>query len=251
MAYLKSGIVVGCMLAVFATGAMAEEQPEAITQTIEKSIDTRKATQKKAAGWQTKKERLKSKYYQLKDALEAGQVEVKHMQDVVKRQEDFISRMQTRILEMEKMRQGLVPYLEEVVNRMEELVQNDLPFLMDERTARVSSLRQVIHDPELTMGEKIRRVFEGLRVEMDYGKGVETIKEEIRFEGEKLMVNVLRLGRTALLMQSLDEEEVGIFQDGTWVSLPGKYKAEIKKAVEITQRRRPIEFVNLPVRGVQ
>ncbi len=225
------------------------EQPEKIEKTIDASIETRGETQKKSAKWQTEKERLKSRYYQLKDTLEATQVEVKHMQDVTARQVAYINRMQQRIIEMEKMRQNLVPYLEEVLNRMEEHMQSDLPFLTDERSARIKTLRQLIYDPELTMGEKLRRVFEGLRVEMDYGKSVETTKQEIVFEGQKLMVQVLRLGRTALLMQTLDENEVGIYHNGAWKPLAGKYKSEIKKAIEITQRRRPIEFVNLPVRG--
>jgi hypothetical protein len=98
------------------------------------------------------------------------------------------------------------------------------------------------------MGEKIRRVFEGLRVEMDYGKGVETAKEEIDFQNQKILVKVLRLGRTALLMQTLDGKEIGIYDDNEWVALPGKYRAEIDKAIDIAERRRPIEFVNLPVR---
>ena len=83
---------------------------------------------------------------------------------------------------------------------------------------------------------------------MDYGKSVETSKEEIHYMNEKILVKVLRLGRTALLMQTLDEEEVAIYDVGKWVELPGKYKTEINKAIDIAERRRPIEFVNLPVR---
>jgi len=224
-------------------------QPEKIKKTIDKSVDVRIDTQKKTADWQSKKERMKSRYYQLKDALDASHIEVQHTKDVVDRQVAYISRMQNRILEMEKIRQNMVPYLEEVLNEMERCIERDLPFLMQERTERVTALRKLIYDPELTIGEKMRRVFEGLRVEMDYGRSVETTKEEIEYKGQKIMVRVLRLGRTALLMQTLDEEDVAIYQNGTWLPLQGKYNAEIKKAIEITERRRPIEFVNLPVMG--
>ncbi len=232
------------------SAAGAAEQPDTIKKTIDSSISVRSETQKKAADWQTKKERMKGRYYQLKDAVEAGKLEVKHMQDVVSRQDVYIQRMQNRIVEMEKIRQNLVPYLEEVLVRIEKTVEQDLPFLLEERRTRISALKQLIHDPELTMGEKMRRVFEGLRVEMDYGKSVETTKEEISFDGQKLMVRVLRLGRTALMMQTLDQSEVGIFHNGEWIPLAGKYREEIKKAIEITERRRPIEFVNLPVKGM-
>ena len=49
-------------------------------------------------------------------------------------------------------------------------------------------------------------------------------------------------------MQTLDGKEIGIYDDNEWVALPGKYRAEIDKAIDIAERRRPIEFVNLPVR---
>jgi hypothetical protein len=49
-------------------------------------------------------------------------------------------------------------------------------------------------------------------------------------------------------MQTLDEEAVGIYDGNQWVELPGKYRAEISKAIDIAERRRPIEFVNLPLR---
>jgi len=127
--------------------------------------------------------------------------------------------------------------------RWKQQVKSDLPFLMDERTNRIAGLKEIVLDPEITMGEKIRRVFEGLRVEMDYGKSVETAKEEIEYQGQIILVKVLRLGRTALLMHTLDEEETGIYDGNEWIALPGKYSGEIKKAVDIAERRRPIEFV--------
>jgi hypothetical protein len=236
------------LVLLLASSLVWAEQPEQIEKTIGDAIETRKESQKKADEWQGKKERLKARYYQLKDAMETAQIEVGHMQEVVKRQEAYVARMQKRIVEMEKIRQRLVPYLEEVIAEMEKAVERDLPFLTEERTARIRALKELVHDPELSSGEKIRRVFEALRVEMDYGKSVETTKEEITFQGQKLLVRVLRVGRTALLMETLDEKDAGLYNGREWVPLPGKYKSEIKKAIEITDRRRPIEFVNLPLR---
>ena len=231
-------------------GLSSAEQPEKIGGTIKGAIETRKQTVKKAADWQGQKERMKSRYYQLKEGLEVTQVENVHMQEIVARQDAYIERTNHKIIEMEKMRQKLVPYLNEAVGRMEKQIQADLPFLRQERADRVANLREILADPEVTLAEKLRRVFEGLRVEMDYGKSVETTKEEIQYKGQKLMVHVLRFGRTALLMQTLNEQESGMYNGKQWEELPGSYNAEIKKAMDITQRRRPVDFVNLPIRGV-
>jgi hypothetical protein len=246
--FLLKNVILVILVLFISIPSLHAEQPGKVVDTIDKSINTRKETQKKSGEWQTQKERLKSRYYQLKDTKETKQIEINHLKEVVERQEAYIKRINRKIIEMEKIRQQLVPYLLEVISRMEEQVASDLPFLLEERTARTRALKAIVNDPEVTMGEKIRRVFEGLRVEMDYGKGVETAKEEIDFQDQKILVKVLRLGRTSLLMQTLDGKEIGIYDDNQWVALPGKYRAEIDKAIDIAVRRRPIEFVNLPVR---
>jgi hypothetical protein len=246
--FLLKNVVLAILILIIFVPFLHAEQPGKVVDTIDKTISIRKETQKKSGEWQTQKERLKSRYYQLKDTKETKQIEINHLKEVVERQEAYIKRINRKIIEMEKIRQQLVPYLLKVISRMEEQIAGDLPFLLEERTTRTRALKAIVNDPEVTMGEKIRRVFEGLRVEMDYGKGVETAKEEIDFQDQKILVKVLRLGRTALLMQTLDNKEIGIYDDNEWVALPGKYRAEIDKAIDIAERRRPIEFVNLPVR---
>jgi len=246
--FIHKNFIVAVFVVVISAPVAQAEQPGKIVDTIDKSIKTRKETQKKSGEWQTQKERLKSRYFQLKDTKETKQIEINHLKEVVERQDAYIKRINRKIIEMEKIRQQLVPYLLEVISRMEEHVDQDLPFLLEERTSRTSALKAIVNDPEVTMGEKIRRVFEGLRVEMDYGKSVETTKEEINYQDQNILVKVLRLGRTALLMQTLDGEAVGIYDGSEWIELPGKYRTAIDKAIDIAERRRPIEFVNLPVR---
>jgi hypothetical protein len=246
--FLLKNVMLAVFIFAISIPSLQAEQPGKVVDTIDGSIKTRKETQKKSGEWQTQKERLKSRYYQLKDTKETKQIEINHLQEVVERQEAYIKRINRKIIEMEKIRQQLVPFLLEVISRMEEQIDSDLPFLLDERTTRTGALKAIVNDPEVTMGEKIRRVFEGLRVEMDYGKSVETSKEEIDFKDQRILVKVLRFGRTALLMQTLDDSEIGIFDGNEWIALPGKYRADIDKAIDIAERRRPIEFVNLPVR---
>ena len=246
--FLRKNFILAVVVLIIAAPLVQAEQPGKIVDTIDGSIKTRKEAQKKTGDWQTEKERLKSRYYQLKDTKETKQIEINHLKEVVERQEAYIKRMNSKMIEMEKIRQQLVPYLLEIISRMEGQIAGDIPFLSDERTARTGALKSIVNDPEVTMGEKIRRVFEGLRVEMDYGKTVETTKEEINYQGQSILVEVLRLGRTALLMQTLDGKTVGIYDGSEWVALPVKYRTDIDKAIDIAERRRPIEFVNLPVR---
>lgn len=226
-------------------------QPGQIKQTIDQSIKTRETTQKKAADWQGNKERMKNRYFQLKEALEMTGLELTHMQEVTAKQDAYLVRTRRKVHEMEKMGRELQPYLQQQVARLSGHIKNDLPFLTEERSARVETMNGILDDPEIPLSEKLRRTFEAMRVEMDYGKSIETTRTDIDYKGQKVLVNMLRLGRTALLMQTIDEKESGLYAGGTWVQLPGQYGAEIKKAMEITQRRRPVDFVNLPLREIK
>jgi hypothetical protein len=232
---------------LFAVSLLYAKQPEKIEKTVDGSIETRKQSQEKGKKWHAEKDRLKSRYFQLKEEIEIAKLEENRMQGLVERQDAYLTRVQKKLIELEKIRQGLIPYLEELLARTQTHVEGDLPFLKEERKLRMENLETYIYDPEISLGEKLRRVFEGLRVELEYGRSVEVTKEEIFYNNEKLLVKVLRVGRTALLMHTLDEEEVAIYSDG-WHRLPGKYKDEIKKAIAIAQKNRPIEFVNLPLK---
>jgi len=237
------------MALLWAASLLSAQQPEKIEKTIEGSIETRKETQEKAQKWHSDKESLKTRYHQVKEEAENAELNAKRLKGLVERQEAYLSRNKKKLLEMEKIRQGLIPFLEEVVSRLEAHTNKDLPFLTEERTSRIRNLKEVLYDPEVTLADKFRRVFEALQVEMNYGKTVEVTQEEINFKEQKLLVNVLRVGRTALIMQTIDEKEIALYSDG-WNALPDTYKKEIKKAIDIAQRRRPVEFVNLPVKVI-
>lgn len=241
---------IGVILSLVTISASASEQPDKIIKTIDGTIQKRQETQKKTADWNAQKERLKNRYVQVKEDLDLLSVEQQHLQEIVAKQDAYIERTTRKVHEMEKIRQQLVPFLHEVITRMEETIAADLPFLLQERRNRIATLKDIVQDPEVPLSEKMRRVFEGLRVEMDYGKSVETTREEITWQGQRRMVQVLRIGRTALLMQSLDKKEIGMFDGNAWVPVPDKYRGEIKKGLEITQRQRPVDFINLPLRRI-
>lgn len=224
-------------------------QPEKIEKTVKSSIDTRKKTQKKAKAWHAEKDTMKATYFQLKEELEEANLEANRMKELVDRQDAYLERQHSKLMEMEKIRQGLLPYLEGLLAQIELHSEKDLPFLQSERSARLDNLKGLLYDPEVSLGEKFRRVYEGLRVEMEYGRSVEVTKEEINYQGERLLVNVLRLGRTAMLMRTLDGQDIALYQDG-WQPLPKRYHDHIKKAIDIAHRKRPVEFVNLPVKVV-
>lgn len=232
------------------TGLTHAKQPDTMVNTVDGAIKTRKQTAKKAANQQNQKERMNVEYFQLKEGLATTAADIERMKEIIAKQDEYIASTNNKFMEMEKMRQNLVPYLNEVIARMEEGIRKDLPFSKEERTKNIVTLKETVADPKVSLGEKLKKVLEGLRTEMDYGNTVEISMEEIPYKGEKLQVNVLRLGRTTLLMRTIDDKEAGIYNGKEWVAVSAAYNAEIKKAMENIKRSKSAEFVNVPLRGV-
>ncbi len=62
-------------------------------------------------------------------------------------------------------------------------------------------------------------------------------------------MNIFRLGRVALFYQSLDKKQAGWFdrEKRQWEPLPDKYAREISRALEIAEKKRTPELLDLPI----
>lgn len=224
--------------------------PGQINPGINQSLKTREGAQKKPADGQSQKDRMKIKYYELKEGMRGTAADIERMKDIIAKQEQYITATNNKIIELENMRQNLVPYLKDVIARLEDNVSKDLPFLHDERIKMLSELKYTVADTKTSMGDKLKKVLDALKTEMDYGYSVENSMGEIQYKGEKLQVHLFRLGRVAMYMRTIDDKESGIYDGRQWIPVSKEYGEEIKKAMDNARRSKSTEFVNLPLRGV-
>ena len=68
-------------------------------------------------------------------------------------------------------------------------------------------------------------------------------------DGEPVFANVFRLGRMSIFWKTPDGTRVGEYDrvNDRWVELPRSYARRISAAVEMADRQRPIELIQLPV----
>ena len=107
----------------------------------------------------------------------------------------------------------------------------------------------------MPLSEKLRRVFaEGLQIETEYGKMVEAIEDEtLNLNGSDTQVVIFRLGRVAMYYMSLDGTQIGMWNEGSgqWEPLSDDLTRNIRRAIEIGQRKRTAEIVDLPLGAVK
>jgi len=192
-----------CVLILFGLillwgSAGSEDFPDTVKKPIKKSIDVRQETQKAEDRWAEEKATLETQF----EALKQEQEELTLVRDQLRKRVDAykttITSLENKITEISRISGELLPYLDEVFDRMANRIDSDLPFLQDERRQRLQNLRQTFDDQEISTSEKFRKTMEALLIETEYGNTVEVYQQRIMIDGKSILVNIFRLGRISL-----------------------------------------------------
>ena len=253
MRTIKIVVLVAGAWAFFATfsgnGCIAAEKIKELDASVDNLVEAENDTRLTAEAWNTEREDLLARVRELKSEARWLDFQVEKHQGYVRQREEEVAGLERDVEQAERLRRFLEPFLEETVDRLETFVQGDLPFLEGERKQRLASLREAMDDYRPGLGEKLRRVLEALVVEARYGINPEKSTETIELDGEPTQVELLRLGRVALYYLSFDGSRGGVMDPATrqWISLSRDDTESLSLAMEMADRRRVMELVDLPL----
>jgi hypothetical protein len=233
--------------------AQGEESAEQIKKPVDDSISIRQNTQKSEAQWQSDKEKLLARYDQVTETAQHLSSKRQALTDKIDNTRTRIAVKQKQLDDIEQIQSEITPLISTLINEIEQFSATDLPFLTEERDARLQRLIEIRDDPEVAISEKYRKVMEVLLVEMEYGNTIEVCQETIATDDREMLVDIFRLGRIALFFQTLDHKSCGFYNvaSATWQPLPTAYNRTIEAAMEIGAKRRPVELLTLPLGRIQ
>ena len=143
----------------------------------------------------------------------------------------------------------VTPLMLKMIEGLEQFVELDVPFLIEERRNRVAFLGTLLERSDVTVAEKFRRLLEAYEIENDYGRTIEAYKGSLELDGAVREVDFLRIGRTALLYQTVDAEIFGMWDksQGAWVSLPAEYRNQIRSGIKMARKQVAPNLLILPI----
>ncbi len=240
------------LLLLLPLSAAAERSPgtaNRLLADVTTAIKTESAAQREYTAWDEQRDAASAELRDMKAMEDWLSFQNKKYTEYLKRQKAVIAELERRKEEVRRIRMELEPYLEVIVDRMDAFVGEDLPFLPEERQARVAFLRDSLSDYHLELSEKLRRVFEALHVETEYGRTVEVTTTELPVDGVPTQVSLFRLGRTALYYVTADGSGAGMWdqQGRSWKTLDGNAARTLRRAEEMAARKRAVELLDLPV----
>lgn len=143
----------------------------------------------------------------------------------------------------------VTPLMMRMVDTLEQFVEADVPMLLSERRQRVADLRDLLGRADVADSEKYRRITEAYQIENEYGRTIEVYQDNITIDGQDLTLDFLRIGRVALVYQTLDGEQIGAWdqEQRAWVELPDTYRDSIRQGVRIANKQLAPDLIRLPV----
>ncbi|MEE2651754.1 MAG: DUF3450 domain-containing protein, partial [Pseudomonadota bacterium] len=142
------------------------------------------------------------------------------------------------------------PLIQRMIDGLEQFVELDVPFHLEERKERIEFLRNNLDRSDITIAEKFRQVLEAYKIENEYGRKIDSYKGVATVNGAERDVNFLRIGRIGLLYQTTDGKVSGAWDktQGTWTELDaGDYRGAIQKGLRIARKQASIDIMKLPI----
>lgn len=164
-------------------------------------------------------------------------------------QETELSNLRTSIDQVQVIERQVLPLLTRMVDGLERFVELDVPFLFEERTARVENNRALLERADVTAAEKFRVVMEAWQIENDYARTIATYTDELEIDGVNREVDVLQVGRVALIYQTPDGAQSGAWDQRSrqWVPVGNEYRNSIRQGISLALNQLAPTLLLLPM----
>jgi hypothetical protein len=248
--------LVGALLAAITALAVVVAGSEALAQGVDKAIDTRTkangesvASQKRVDDLSDQTDVLLAEYRTAIKQIESLRVYNRQMDELIASQNTELASLQDQLDNVELVGRGVTPLMLNMIEGLDKFVALDVPFLEKERNERVANLRTLMDRADVTNSEKYRRIMEAFQIENEYGRTIEAYRGSLDRDGTERTVDFLRVGRIALVFQTLDGSDVGVWDQAarTWLPLDSSYKTAIKEGLRVARKQSAPEMLRLPL----
>ena len=195
--------------------------------------------------------KLHSDYRTVLKQIEGLQVYNRQLEKQISNQTRELAKLAKSIDEVTVIERQITPLMQRMIDTLEQFVSLDLPFLLDERHNRIDKLREMMDRADVAVSEKFSQVLRAYQIENEYGRTMETYGDTINIGGVDRKVDVLKVGRIALVYQTPDAEESGMWNklDGAWEPIGDEYTTPVRNGIRMARKQLSVDLLTLPITG--
>ena len=231
-------------------GAAQANSVDAVLKVSQSTNSAAKESQTRIDGLAKETDALLQDYRTVMKQVDGLRVYNERLEKQIQNQVRRINDIEESIQQVTVIQRQVLPLVVKMVAALEEFVAADVPFLAEERAERIAFLKRNIDRSDLSVAEKFRQVLEAYKIENEYGRKVESYKGQVEIGGVEREVNFFRVGRIALMYQTTDAQDSGVWDSaaGQFVALnAGDYRNAIQKGLRIARKQASIDILKLPV----
>lgn len=172
-----------------------------------------------------------------------------HLNDLLSSQKQEKDSLQQQLKQIEVTQREIVPLILRMLDTLDKFVTLDLPFLPEERSQRLTKLKQMMVRADISHAEKYRRILEAYQIENDYGNTIEAYRADLTLNEITSSVDFLRLGRVALYYQRFDGSETGFWskESKQWTILSSEHTQAVRNGLRIARKETAPDLLALPI----
>lgn len=239
-----------CLMAGSASAQSVDSVMDADGERIQQAVESQERVD--AIGSET--DQLVADYRLVLKDIEGRRVYNRQLELLIADQVVVLADLAQSIDRATSMEVDLVPLQLQMLDALSQYIELDLPFLLDERRARIERLENNMSRSDLSVAEKFRQVLEAYEIEAGYSQAIDDYSDIININGQELEVDILRVGRIALMYQTKDQASTGAWNTatGAWEELSsGDYKSAVQLGLRISKQQAAMEILNVPVAAPQ
>jgi len=181
--------------------------------------------------------------------IEGLQVYNRQLEKQVGNQEKEMSDLAGAIDKVTVIERQITPLMLRMIDGLEQFVELDLPFLLKERRDRIAALREMMERADVAASEKFSQILRAYQIENEYGRTMEAYTDEITVDGGTRIVDVLKVGRIALVYQTNDGEVTGSWNanDRAWVELDDAFTTPVRNGIRMARKQLTVDLLTLPI----
>lgn len=197
--------------------------------------------------------KLLNEYKTVLKEIEGLRVYNRQLEKQISNQEAEMAALTQSIDDVTVIERQITPLMLRMIDGLEQFVANDMPFLSKERDARIDRLREMMDRADVAVSEKFSQVMRAYQIENEYGRTMETYGDTIEIAGTERKVDILKVGRVALVYQTPDGSETGMWNKSSKAYEPvgDEYQASIRQGIRMARQQATQDMFSIPVHGAE
>ncbi len=239
-----------CATLAAAPALAQQDRLNAALQVSQAKTSDARASQKRISATADRTRDIVDQYRRLVKEVDGIKTHNEIQRRVIANQEQRKAHLKQSTLDVASVQHQMPGLTVRMLDALASFVELDVPLYIQERRNRIAQLRANMDRSDLSVAEKFRQVLEAYNIEINqYGRKISTYRDTVTVDGGEREVNMLQIGRIALLYQTLDGDQAGVWnpRERRWDELESSYHSSLRRALRVARKQAAISLLHLPV----